>query len=565
MQTVSPGGSQGPAHRVDNGAVTTPSRAGSGPKGGGARPRPPALRTGTYPGPVLPHRLLLALCGGVALLLAFPGYDGWPLALVGCGALALATAGATVPTGLLAGFLLGLAWYTPMFVWAGTYAGPWPWLAMSGASALYPAALGGVLALLQRGGAVRPLAGAAAWALMEHGRAVTPFGGFPWGRLGFSQADSPLLGAVSLVGVPGLGLLVALAGGLLAVGAQRLLDPRRTDLRRGLGALAGAVALVAAPVLVPRPVDGEPLQVAAVQGDIPEDFTRTLTAEPGTMLERYTTMTRDLATDVEAGTSPYPDVVLWPEGASDMDPLRPDGSPAATERITGAVDAVDAPVVLGAVSRRGGDAPHNLVLSYLPGEGLDEVYSKVYLAPFGEFMPLRPLMRHLSPWVDRITDFVPGTEVGVMDVPLGDGRTVRLGLGICFEVVVDPAVRDAVLAGAELLVVPTSNAWFGEGDQAAQHLATSRVRAVEHGRSVVHISNVGISGLITPDGRVHEGTELFTQELLEGSLPLRTATTPAVVVGPWVAPAAAVAVLLALLLPLVRGRADRPGRARLSR
>ncbi|OLT27236.1 hypothetical protein BJF82_16495 [Kytococcus sp. CUA-901] len=80
-------------------------------------------------------------------------------------------------------------------------------------------------------------------------------------------------------------------------------------------------------------------------------------------------------------------------------------------------------------------------------------------------MPLRPVMRHLSEWVDRIPDWEPGTEPGVMDVALPDGRQVRLGLGICFEVVVDAAVRDAVAGGAELLVVPTSNAWFGEGDE----------------------------------------------------------------------------------------------------
>lgn len=519
----------------------------------------------TYPDLVLPHRLLLAVCGGVALFLAFPGYDVWPLALVGCGALALATAGASVRTGLLCGLLLGLAWYSPLFTWAGTYAGPLPWLAMSGASALYPAALGGLLAWLQRGGAVRPVVGAAAWVLMEHGRAVTPFGGFPWARLGFSQADSPLLGAVSVVAVPGLTFMIALAGGLLAVAAQRMLAPGRADLRRAVGALAAAGVLVLAPLLVPRPTGGDPLQVAAVQGDIPPGFTRTLTAEPGTMLERYTTMTGALATDVQTGDSPYPDVVLWPEGASDMDPLRTDGSPEATARIMGAVDAIDAPVLLGAVSRRGGEAPHNLFLSYLPGEGLDETYTKVYLAPFGEFMPLRPLMRHLSPWVDRITDFVPGEGVGVMDVPLRDGRTVRFGLGICFEVVVDRAMRDAVTEGAELLVVPTSNAWFGEGDQAAQHIATSRVRAVEYGRSVVHISNVGISGLITPDGTAHELTGLFTPDLLEGALPLRTASTPAVTVGPWVAPAAAVLVLGALVLDLVSRRGSGVRRARLTR
>lgn len=499
---------------------------------------------------MLPHRLLLALLGGVALWLAFPGYDVWWLAVVGCAALALATTGARWWVGGLSGLLLGLAWYTPMFTWAGTYAGAAPWLAMSIASALYPAALGILLALLQRGGAVRPLVGAAAWVLMEHGRAVTPFGGFPWARLGFSQADSPMLGAASLVSVTGLGLLVALAGGLLALAVQQLVDPRRTARRpvaTAVVALVSLVALVAAPLLVPRPTDGEPLTVAAVQGDIPEGYTRTLTADRGEMLTRYTERTKDLAAQVEAGTTPYPDVVLWPEGASDLDPLHPEHGPEVTRRIQEAVDAVDAPVVLGATSRRGGPAPYNMLLSYLPGEGLDRTYDKIYLAPFGEVMPLRPLMRHLSPWVDRITDFAAGQEPGVMPVPLREGPDVPLGLAICFEVVVDPAIRDVVRGGAELLVVPTSNAWFGDGDQAVQHIAASRVRAVEYGRSVVHISNVGVSGLITPDGRVHQRTELYTEATIVGELPLRTEQTLAVRTGPWVVPAAALVVLVGML------------------
>lgn len=501
---------------------------------------------------MLPVRLLLAALGGVALLLAFPGYDAWAMALVGCGALAVATTGTGLRVGLLTGFVLGLCWYTPMFTWAATYAGPWPWLAMSVASALYPAALGGLLAWLQRGGAVRPVVGAAAWVLMEYARSVTPFGGFPWARLGFSQAESPLLGLVSLVGVPGLGFALALGGGLLGYAAQRLVRDRDGGRARALGAVLAAAALVLAPLLVPRPTDGEQLRVAAVQGDVPKEFTRTLTAEPGTMLAPYTELTQELAARVEAGTTPYPDVVLWPEGASDMDPLRPDGSPEATSRIMAAVDAVDAPVVLGATSRRGGDAPHNMMLSYVPGTGLDQTYTKVYLAPFGEQMPLRPLLRHLSPWVDRITDFVPGTEPGVMPVPLRDGGEVTLGLAICFEVVVDPAMRDLVLAGADLVVVPSSNAWFGEGDQSEQQLAASRVRAVELGRSVVHISNVGVSGLITPDGAWHEPTALFTQAVLEGTLPLRTELTPAMRINPWVVPAAAVVVGAALVVGALR-------------
>ena len=501
-----------------------------------------------------PLRLLLAALGGGALYLAFPSHDIWPLAVVGCAVLALATAGAGIRVGLVAGLLLGLTWYTPMFVWASTYAGAAPWIAMSVASALYPAALGGLLALLQRGGRVRPVVGAAAWVLMEYARSVTPFGGFPWARLGFSQADSPMLGVAALLSVAGLGFVVALVGGLLALALQHLAHRPQPRRARALGPALLATGLVLAPAALPRPTGGEPVQVAAVQGDLPPDFTRTLSAERGTMLQRYTSMTEGLATDVADGAAPAPDLVLWPEGASDLDPFAPDGGAEAVARMMPGVEALDAPVVLGATSYGTGDAPRNMVLELQPGQGVDDTYQKIYLAPFGERMPLRPVMRHLSEWVDRIPDWEPGTEPGVMDVALPDGRQVRLGLGICFEVVVDAAVRDAVAGGAELLVVPTSNAWFGEGDEAAQHIATSRVRAVEYGRSVVHISNVGISGLIDPDGWVEEETTLFSQALLEGELPLRSTPTPALTTGPWVVPAAALVVVAALLGLVVRRR-----------
>lgn len=482
---------------------------------------------------MLPVRLLLSVLGGVALLLAFPGYDVWALAIVGPLTLALATTGVRLRTGLLCGLLLGLAWYTPMFSWAGTYAGPWPWLAMSLASALYPAALGGLLALLQRGGAVRPVVGAAAWVLMEYARTTTPFGGFPWGRLAFSQGDSPMLAAVSWLSVLGLGFLVALVGGLVARALQlALTDPSRTLPALGLVALAGALCF--GPLLIPRPTDGDTLRVAALQGELPEDFTRTLSAERGALLQRYLDQTADLADAIDRGEAQRPDLLLWPEGASDLDPASPDGGATTVQAVQQVVDPVGAPLLFGATSRAADGAPRNMVYQVDPGEGLVAEYQKIYLAPFGEFMPLRPFMRHLSPWVDRIADWDAGEEPGLLDVTLPDGREVVVGLAICFENVMDQATRDLALGGAGLIVVPTSNAWFGDGHQSVEHLGISRVRAVELGRSVVHISNVGVSGLITPDGQVHERTELFTTDLLQGELPLRETVTPAVRVAPWV-------------------------------
>lgn len=529
---------------------------------------------------MLPVRLLLAVLGGVALLLAFPGYDVWPLALVGPLALALATAGVRFSVGLLCGFALGLAWYTPMFSWTGTYAGPWPWLAMSVASALYPAALGGLLALLQRGGAVRPVVGAAAWVLMEYARSTTPFGGFPWGRLAFSQGDSPMLAAVSWLSVLGLGFLVALVGGLLALTLQLALGTRslaseargpasgargpasgtrglgtrgrRPLLAAGLAVLAGALTF--GPLLIPRPTDGDTVRVAAVQGDLPEDFTRTLDADRGVLLQRYLDQTEELAAEIEAGQAKPPDLVLWPEGASDRDPAAQRDGQETVDLIQEVVDAVDAPLLLGATSRAADGAPQNMVYQVDPGEGIVADYQKIYLAPFGEFMPLRPMMRHLSEWVDRIPDWDAGEVPGLLDVTLPDGREIVVGLAICFENVMDQATRDLALGGAELIVVPTSNAWFGDGHQSVEHLGISRVRAVELGRSVVHISNVGVSGLITPDGEIHERTELFTQDLLQGEVPLRQGLTPAVHVAPWVP----VVALLLVLVGLVH-RAPRNG------
>jgi apolipoprotein N-acyltransferase len=140
-------------------------------------------------------------------------------------------------------------------------------------------------------------------------------------------------------------------------------------------------------------------------------------------------------------------------------------------------------------------------------------------------------------------------------------RTPAATLGdvICFEVAYDGLVRAPVLRGADLLVVQTNNATFGETDESVQQLAMSRVRAVENGRSVVHISTVGVSALITPDGRMVQTSGHFTQEVLQARLPLRTDLTPATRAGVW--PEVA---LSALGLLLVAGAAVR-SRGRRSR
>jgi len=486
-------------------------------------------------------RLVLSVAAGLCLWLAFPTHDLWWTAYVGIGALALATAGVGARRGLVLGLAAGLAYFVPLLSWTGIFVGSLPWLALAVLEALYIAGLGAVCGYLQRDG-VRPLVVALAWVVAELARSTTPFGGFPWGRVAFSQADAPLLAVASWLGTPGVTFTAALVGALVALAVERWLRPSRgegTERGRRAGSLRDrwtapgaavcAVALLLGPLLIPRPVDGEPLQVLGVQGNVPE-MTLEFNAQRRAVLDNHVATTLSAADLIDRGALPAPDLVLWPENASDIDPLR--NADAATV-INEAVDAVGVPLIVGAVLREPEDHSTNASLLFLPGEGVVDRYVKQRPVPFAEYIPFRSFFRLFSDKVDLISrDFVAGDEPGVMAVPVAGGEVV-LGIAICFEVVVDDLMRDNVLRGAEVLFVPTNNATFGFTAESEQQLAASRVKAVELGRPVVHVSTVGVSGLVQPDGSVQEKTELFTRDIVSGAVPRRTDLTLAARLGWW--------------------------------
>src|SRR5262249_39089011 len=139
-------------------------------------------------------RLALAVAAGVALLLAFPSPNLWFLAPVGVAALAVAVRGGRVRTGFAVGALTGLVFFLPLLSWTSTHVGPWPWLLLGGLEALYIALLGAAVALVgplvDRRPGWWPVVLGTLWVAQEALRGRTPFGGFPWGRLAFSQAGS---------------------------------------------------------------------------------------------------------------------------------------------------------------------------------------------------------------------------------------------------------------------------------------------------------------------------------------------------------------------------------------
>jgi len=487
------------------------------------------------------------------------------MAPLGVGLLALATCGASAWQGALLGLTSGLACFLPLLSWSGVYVGALPWIAMAVLESLYIALLGVACALLQRGpspsavGKVRPMVVALAWVAQEELRDNTPFGGFPWGRLAFSQADSPLARLAALGGAPAVTFGVALAGGLLAAGVTRLISSRRASRQSGIRSngmarsvilavlsFASAIAVMLLPLLVSLPIDGPTARFMAVQGNVPRpglDFN----AERRAVLDDHARVTQQAAASVKAGIQPKPDLVVWPENASDIDPLR---NPDAANVINGAVDAMNTPLVLGAVLDEPRPMVSNASLLYLPGRGLTARYVKRHPVPFAEYIPYRSFFRIFSDKVDLVySDFTAGKTVGVFRVPAHDGATIAAGPIICFEVAYDGLVRDTVDHGANILLVQTNNATFGFTDESVQQLAISRIRAIEHGRSIVHISTVGVSALITPDGTAHQRSTLFTPAVLAADLPLRTDRTVADRVGPWPEnlASAGLATLLALL------------------
>jgi apolipoprotein N-acyltransferase len=462
-------------------------------------------------------RLTAATGGGVLLYLGFAPSAQWWLALPAFGLLGAAVHGRRARAGFGYGALFGLGFLLPLLRWTGIYVGPVQWLALSAAEAVFIGAAGAGMAVVSRlRGA--PLWAAAVWVGAEALRARVPFGGFPWGRVAFGQPDGPLLPVTAVGGAPLLSFVTVLAGLALGEAGRRL---ARGEMRASVvPALLALAALATGPLPALLPPAGAPpvrtVTIAAVQGNVPRlglDFN----AQRRAVLDNHVRVTEQLAADVAAGRQPRPDVVLWPENASDIDPLR---NPDAAAAIDQAARAVGVPIVLGTVLTGPDDTATNSVLVWQPGVGVVDRTDKRRVQPFGEYLPWRPFFRLLSDYADRAGNFVPGTGAGAVEA-----AGIRVGIAICWEIAFDDLVADSVAAGAQVLAVPSNNATFGRSDMTYQQLAMSRVRGVEHDRAVLVVTTSGVSATIAPDGTVTATTSSFTPDVLVAATPLRATTT----------------------------------------
>lgn len=466
---------------------------------------------------------LVAIAGaGFVLYAGSPPRDLWWMAPLAFAVLAAVVRHRRARAGFGYGVVFGFTFLLPLLGWLqdflGADFGPWPWLGVAAVEGLFIGLAGAGMALVSRLPAA-PVWMAAVFVAAEAIRSAFPFGGFPWGRLAFTQDTGALLPLASVGGATLISFAVALTGAGLAELAFRIRRPRgwAVPVAAVLAPVLGGLALW--PTIGTEPQAGTK-QVAVIQGNAPNVGLGLLSADD-VLHDNHVRAAWKLVDDVRNGRVPKPDFVLLPEQVGSWDASRTD------PELSAIAGQLGVPLVVGGLGQDPDGSLRNEIVRWDPQQGFSQRYVKQHLVPFAETIPMRSVARLVSPFVDRFPqDMVPENEPGVLDV-----AGTKLGVGICYDVAYDDVFGPAAARGAQLLAVPTNNAWYGHSEMSYQQLAMSRLRAVETGRAMIVSATSGVSAVVRPDGSVAQQTQLFTAQNLSAEVPLRTERTIATELG----------------------------------
>jgi apolipoprotein N-acyltransferase len=332
------------------------------------------------------------------------------------------------------------------------------------------------------------------------------------------QVASPLVN-VARVGGPLLLDLVTVAAGVVVAAAIA------RHWRGAAIALALVVIGVAGGVVAPRGHDIGAMRIAAVQGGGPQG-TRFFADDAAVVLQRHL--------DASALVQRPVDVVLWPENVVNIEG-RVTNSPVA-DQLRAVAEGLHATLLVGVVEGDGNGFHNGQVAIDANGNFIDR-YEKVRRVPFGEYVPLRWLLKPFAGSSLIARDAFDGHDPPILRTPSG-----TFGVVISWEVFFADRARAAIRAGGEVLLNPTNGASFHGSIIQSQQIATSRLQAIETGRWVVQAAPTGFSAVITPSGRVVERTGISQQRVIEQTIQRRAGITLAVRFGDW--PALGIALLL---------------------
>jgi apolipoprotein N-acyltransferase len=386
--------------------------------------------------------------------------------------------------------------------WSSTFVGSVPWLILAlGVAVFYLP-----LSLVSRWGmSSYPLI----YILLEEVRNRFPFGGFGWVRIAYTQADAPYSKIAAIGGASALSALTVLLGLILFHAVNKKWSK--------------IAVLPFLFLFIPINVSAfATTNVLMIQGNVPQmglDFNSRAKAVFNNHFER---------TQFELKANSNVDFVLWPENSVDVDPFQ-------NKDVKQALDSIQKPLIIGAIVEKGDSI---LNTSILWGDELPPTYVKQHLTPFGEYIPLRSLASAISPYTDRVKDFESGNGQVFFSV-----KEAVIAPVICFELVDDELLHKAAVS-SNILAVQTNSATFGMSAESAQQLEMTRVRAIEHGRSIVSVSTTGYSAIIDSKGKVLQKTSMGTADSIRAEVSLINGTTPRDAAGDW----ALVGVLFGLFL-----------------
>ena len=437
------------------------------------------------------RNLVLSALSGFFLWTAFAPFEFWPGSFLGAATLFITLRDQDFKARLLFALISGFTFFAPLLHWSGVYVGSLPWLALTSLET----ALFSAIALIRINRDFHSvLRFAALFTLIELFRMKFPFGGFGWGRVGFTQTDS-LSHLYPLIGVTGVSFFTILFASALVQRNTRLI-------------VSFLLVLMITTIWQPQTTMTKTIQIDAIQGGVDQlglDFN----ARALSVLNRHVLVTQSIK---KPGN-----LVIWPENASDLDPIK---NEEAARLLKEALSSVNRLILVGAVEQ-GSRGPANSSLLFSPEGKVLSRYVKQDLAPFGEYIPLRPVSEFFAGQAKTVTNFIPGEKWIPHSV-----EGMRFTSFICFEVLDDDHVRNGA-QGSNFLVAQTNNATFGRSPQSSQQLQITRARSAELIREFAVVSTTGWSAHIDSRGRVDSRLPQFTPGYLSMNLQGMAGSSPA--------------------------------------
>lgn len=476
----------------------------------------------TFPMPVT---LGLAVAAGLLIGMGMAPMGVWPATIAGFALFAWLMAGLRARSGFGWGYVAGLALNTLTISWVSVL-GVWVGVALVAFMSLWWGVLGLIISRLMTLKAW-PVLVPAALVAVEFGSGKVPFGGFPWVRLAYTAIDQPMSGFLAWVGVTGVGYLVALVSCLL------LWAVTKPEVRLKAAAAVVTVFAVGGLLnLVPLSTPEQDVSVAMVQPNVNRQ-------EHGTASYARSVTNNALSETIFAAATARTqgrsvDFVLWPENATDVDPVLD----AETRRLVDvSAQIADVPIFVGAVTD--GPKPDTRQTTSIWWDvegGPGGTYHKRNLVPFGEYIPFREQLLPVLPILKQVgRDSVPGEGAGVIDASVARYSHLSVGTIVCFELAYDDTAYDVIRAGAQVLVSQSNTNTYAGTFEISQQLVLNRVRAMELGREVLASTLNSYSAVIDPRGRIVERTNELEAATVFATIPLRYNVNLSVLLNPWLA------------------------------